>query len=236
MFKIPKHTHQITFLVGLFIAGLLLVGSSKMALAVLGPNDYRTNYEYNPPCKTASKGPDWPVVLSRTNNTPYACIRVTGDGKGYTVSSLDGGIIKNLDACPAVPGANPPQVFTVDAGGFGFLCVTVTDASLWDTSGYFQLQAAPADSTADFSCTDQNTNNCVLFQKYIIPLINFLSIGVGVIIIIMVIIGGLQYTTAGGDANKVAEARKKIFNAALSFLAFIFLYAFLQWIVPGGIL
>lgn len=64
--------------------------------------------------------------------------------------------------------------------------------------------------------------------------INFLAIGVGVVVIIMVIVGGIQYASSGGNPNTVMEAKKKFANAALALLAFVFLYAFLQWLVPGG--
>lgn len=74
-----------------------------------------------------------------------------------------------------------------------------------------------------------------LYTKYLNPLINLLSAAVGIVVIIMLIIGGIQYSTAGGDPNKVQAAKKRIYNALFALLAFIFLYTFLQWIVPGGL-
>jgi hypothetical protein len=66
-------------------------------------------------------------------------------------------------------------------------------------------------------------------------LINFVAIGVGVIVIIMVIIGGIQYTTAGGNPQAVSAAKKKILNAVIALVAFLLLYSFMQWLVPGGV-
>jgi hypothetical protein len=53
----------------------------------------------------------------------------------------------------------------------------------------------------------------------------------------MIIIGGIQYTTAGGDPNaaKVMAAKKRIFNAIFALIAFGLLYAAINFIVPGGI-
>jgi hypothetical protein len=65
--------------------------------------------------------------------------------------------------------------------------------------------------------------------------LNFLSIGVGVVVVIMIIIGGIQYSASGGNPNTVQEAKKKIYNAIIALLAYIFLYAILQWLVPGGL-
>ena len=75
--------------------------------------------------------------------------------------------------------------------------------------------------------------NCVI--KHIIrPILAFLTAVAGVFIVIQIIIGGIQYSSAGGDPGKVAAARGRIMNAVFTLLAFIFLWAFLQYIIPGG--
>jgi len=70
---------------------------------------------------------------------------------------------------------------------------------------------------------------------YLKEFINFLSAGVLVVVIAMIIIGGIQYSASGGDPNGVADAKKKILNALLALLAYIFMYAFIQWLLPGGL-
>ena len=74
-----------------------------------------------------------------------------------------------------------------------------------------------------------------LFDNYINPAIKFFSVGFGVIVTIMIIIGGIQYSAAGADPQAVANAKKKIYNALLALLAYGLLYAFLQFIMPGGV-
>lgn len=74
-----------------------------------------------------------------------------------------------------------------------------------------------------------------LYSKYLNPFIVFLSGAVGVIVVISIIVGGIQYSSAGGDAQKVASARNRIKNAILALIAFIFLRAILNWIIPNGI-
>ena len=66
--------------------------------------------------------------------------------------------------------------------------------------------------------------------------INILSATVGIVIVAMVIIGGIQYSTSGDDPQAVAKAKGKIINALLALVVFVFGYAFLQWVVPGGVL
>lgn len=48
------------------------------------------------------------------------------------------------------------------------------------------------------------------------------------------IFAGIQYSTAGGNPQAAANAKKRISNAIIALLASIFMGAFLQWIVPGG--
>lgn len=55
------------------------------------------------------------------------------------------------------------------------------------------------------------------------------------VIIGMIIIGGIQYSTAGGNPQATSKAKEKITNAIFSLVVMIFLYPFLQWLVPGGI-
>lgn len=87
----------------------------------------------------------------------------------------------------------------------------------------------------DDSCNIGNQGeDCAITDK-LGAIANVLSLGVGIIIVIMIIVGGIQYTMAGGDAGKVAAAKGRITNAIYALIAFFFLYAFLQWVVPGGI-
>lgn len=74
-----------------------------------------------------------------------------------------------------------------------------------------------------------------LFENYIIPFSNFLAAAVGIIVVISIIYGAIEYSSAGGDPNKVAKARGRIQKAIVSLIIFFFLYAILQWIVPGGV-
>lgn len=56
------------------------------------------------------------------------------------------------------------------------------------------------------------------------------------VIVLMIVWGGIQYSAAGADPNKVQAAKQKIINALLALLLFIFGFAFLQWLIPGGAL
>lgn len=86
-------------------------------------------------------------------------------------------------------------------------------------------------------CNEANLNrdNCGIV-KYLVLFINVLSAMVGVVVAAVIIWGGIEYSTSGGDPSKVQSAKKRIYNGIFALVAFIFTYAFLQYIVPGGIL
>ena len=65
-------------------------------------------------------------------------------------------------------------------------------------------------------------------------LINFLAIGVGVVVTISIIIGGIQYSAAGSNPQAMAAAKKRITNALLALVAYMFLYGFVEYLIPGG--
>lgn len=65
--------------------------------------------------------------------------------------------------------------------------------------------------------------------------VNVLSAIAAIAIILGIIIGGVQYSTAGANPQAVSAAKGRIINALIALLALTFLYSFLQWLIPGGI-
>lgn len=74
-----------------------------------------------------------------------------------------------------------------------------------------------------------------LIKNYVNPFIKLLTGLIGVVVTISIIVGGIQYSSAGGDPGKVAAAKKRIYNTLIALVAYIFMFAFLQWLIPGGI-
>jgi Type IV secretion system pilin len=89
---------------------------------------------------------------------------------------------------------------------------------------------ARRDSAYTEECTDQT---CDIVGKYLNPLINALSILAGIAVVVGILIGGIQYASSGGDPQKSATAKKHIRNSIVGLIGFFFLYAFLQFIIPG---
>lgn len=63
--------------------------------------------------------------------------------------------------------------------------------------------------------------------------VNILSIGVGILGVLGITITGIQYLTAGGSEEKTKKAKRRMFEIILGLVAYVLIYAFLQWLLPG---
>lgn len=69
----------------------------------------------------------------------------------------------------------------------------------------------------------------------LVIIINVLSVGVGVLAIGGLAYGAFLYTSAGDSAEQVKKAMEIIKNVVIGIIAYIGMYAFLQFIIPGGV-
>lgn len=94
-------------------------------------------------------------------------------------------------------------------------------------------------SDGDVECKgkykDLDESNCGILR--VVTLFTRVLSGIaGLVIVIMIIVGGIQYSMSGADPSKVQAAKQKIINALVALLLFVFGFALLQYLVPGGIL
>jgi hypothetical protein len=133
------------------------------------------------------------------------------------------GLLLALTA-PALASAAPTTTFAVGA-------VTCSSSET-------AIKSA-GDSVAHSCCPNtvknKNATTC-LFAKYINPLVNLLSAVVAVVVVIGIIVGAVQFSSSAGDPQKAANGKNHIRNALFGLLAYLLLYAFLQFIIPGGFL
>lgn len=87
---------------------------------------------------------------------------------------------------------------------------------------------------ADCKKEDLRADNCAIIRR-LNQFINVLSVLVGIVVTIMIIFGGIQYTAAGEDPGAVAKAKKHISQAILALVGYGLVFAFLQYIIPGGL-
>jgi hypothetical protein len=85
-------------------------------------------------------------------------------------------------------------------------------------------------STTDQACLQKNP-----IVKRLNEVLVVLSALVALVIIGSLIVAGIQYSAAGSNAQAVSAAKTRIINAFIALAAFIAIFAFLQWLVPGGV-
>ncbi|CAN5400391.1 hypothetical protein BH10PAT3_BH10PAT3_5520 [soil metagenome] len=139
--------------------------------------------------------------------------------------------------CPAgepyASGVPAGTCYVAPAGASGIGAFSPADCSTFSVGTQTGSDAAFAPNDCNDSA-NLTKENCGII-KYLLIFINLLSALVGVVVVGSIIYGGIQYSSAGGDPQKVASAKKRILNALVALIAFIFMYAFLQYIVPGGV-
>ena len=113
--------------------------------------------------------------------------------------------------------------------------VTATDGSCCNP-GQYHISSGTIVCTPGSNCSDNNPPETCLITTYVNPAILLLSSLVGVLVVASIIQGAIQYITSEGDPGKAAGGKKKITNAIIGLVAFLLLFAFLQFILPGGVL
>jgi hypothetical protein len=123
--------------------------------------------------------------------------------------------------------SSTPKASQVAANGTVVCADGVTPAPNNDVS------QCPADAQDQGNCA--KISNCDLITTYINPFVRLLSAIVGVAVVISIVIGGIQYSSSGGDSSKVTAAKNRIRNSIVALVTYIFLFALLNFLIPGGI-
>lgn len=69
----------------------------------------------------------------------------------------------------------------------------------------------------------------------LVEIIDFLSVGVAVVVVGAIAISGVQYVVSQGNPQKTAAARNRIISSLVAVALYMLMYAILQWLVPGGL-
>lgn len=124
----------------------------------------------------------------------------------------------------------------IDAGG-----TTSSQPKTNTTTSTTKKTKTPAKSNAGcgsiqtqvISCSDKVGGNPI--YSLLIMLVNFLAVGVGIAVVIGVLIGAYKYIMSNGNAGQVEDAKKTITNSIIALFLFAFMYAFINFLVPGGV-
>jgi hypothetical protein len=88
----------------------------------------------------------------------------------------------------------------------------------------------PVNTSSELRPLDENP-----IVELLVEVINFLAVGVGLVVMITLIIGGVQYILSQGNPQKTAAARDKIVSALGALALYALMFAIIQWLIPGGV-
>lgn len=116
------------------------------------------------------------------------------------------------------------------------LIVTISLAIAAMSVGLVPLSAQAATcggvtTSIDYSCGSGNP--IIAFATAIIKYVGGL---IGLVVVLMIIIGGVQYAISSGDAKAVAAAKSRIINSVIALILYILMFGILQYLIPGGVI
>ena len=117
----------------------------------------------------------------------------------------------------------------------GLLMIPALALGLTVTAGTLDAAAGALDTAAQINLNAAKPNGVptsVAGSNGIFrTVVNVLLFIVGAISVIMLIWGGIRYTTSGGNANSVTAAKNTIMYAIIGLVVAIFAYAIVNWVV-----
>ena len=108
------------------------------------------------------------------------------------------------------------------------------------TAGAHSFQCGSADIETSIDFGDYAKRYCGSADSspvtaLILMVVEFLAVGVGIAVVGGIAAGGVMYALAGGEPAKVKQAISIITNAVIALVLFIFMYAIINFFVPGGV-
>jgi len=97
-----------------------------------------------------------------------------------------------------------------------------------------EVQLSVKVNATDSGCVKPDPNGGVIIT-YLKMILKFMSGGVGIVILLMLTIAGIQYMTAAGQPEQVKLAKSRIQNAITGLVLFLIAFAVLNLIIPGSI-
>ena len=86
--------------------------------------------------------------------------------------------------------------------------------------------------TTYIKCDDNGAGPIV---NLLLQIVNFLAVGVGIAVVGGITWGGMLYASSNGDSSKAKQGITAIVNSVIGLLVFMFTYALINFLVPGGL-
>jgi hypothetical protein len=86
------------------------------------------------------------------------------------------------------------------------------------------------------TCVSNSASSGGAIVNYLRGWLELLGGVVGLLVMLMIVVAGVQYITSTGDPGLVKSAKQRLFNAILALVLYLMMFAILQFLIPGGIL
>jgi hypothetical protein len=171
------------------------------------------------------------------SDTERACKTTGGqwtDGTSSTSGTCScpgGGVFALSLGCPAVTLSSQELQSACESSGGTWS----TNTSRCTCAEAGRVTAAGTCPEAECATDELDSSNCTIIS-YLVNGINFLSAVAGMAIVASIVIAGYQYMTARDNSGQVESAKKRMMWAIIALGVFVFMYAILNFLVPGGVL
>lgn len=94
-------------------------------------------------------------------------------------------------------------------------------------------QCGGAKETAIIKCTEGAGEGAIIYLlRYVVQLMTY---GIGILAVGGVILAGIMYASAGGSQEQTKKAKMMLFNIAIGLIAYAFMFAITNFLIPGGV-
>jgi len=87
-------------------------------------------------------------------------------------------------------------------------------------------------TSIDEGPVDTNENPIIILLA---DVVNFLLVGVFLVVIGAIVVSGVQYMISQGNPQATTKARERIVSSVIALVLYALMYALLQWLIPGGV-
>lgn len=127
------------------------------------------------------------------------------------------------------------RYFTSLAASF-FLAVGVLTFTVAPTTSAVDVFSQACNATADSKgaiCNDAKQQGATGFNAIIKNVINTILMVLGMIAVIMIIAGGIRYTTSNGDSNQTKAAKDTILYSVVGLVIAILAFAIVNFVLEA---
>lgn len=90
----------------------------------------------------------------------------------------------------------------------------------------------PVTTSVDYGTNCSNGSNGLIIN-FLLDIVKYLGGLVGLLVVLMIIIGGVQYITAASNPKGIEAAKSRITNAVIALILYILMFGILNYLIPG---